>query len=847
MGMNLLRAPLPGLEIQPPTIHRRRQRLWLVAGLLLSALCHARAQSATNALLWLRGGHGSAVNAVCWSADGSLVASASDDATVKLWTTNGMLVRTLTTQPYQATALAFSPDSAKLAVGAYAGGYYSASNGLGRVLVWQATDGWSGSNVSLARTLTNKFGKVASVAFSADGTRLASGVSGGSNYVHQAGNGALLAARSVYTTNRWGVSYEINAGALSVAFSAGGLLASGCEDSTIRVWNSSYTQVWTTNTAQASNVTAVAFSPNGATLASGSLDQTIKLWSTNGWSCLRTLTGHTAGVTAVSFSPDGNTLASGGCDGSVKLWELTGGTCVATIAAHADAVTSVAFSPDGTRLASGGKDNCVKIWSTAGGTLLQNLGDHADAIKAVAVSPDGTLCATASNDRTIQVHRLADGLLLRTLPGHTGCVSAIAFAPDSAVLASGGGPLDPTIKLCRLNDGMVLRTIPATTNGVMALAFSPDGLTLASGGGYDEGTICLWGAADGSLLRTLDGQSNGVTALAFSPNGNLLVSGGRRANDTRTDSTIKVWAVTNGSLVRAFASYSNNTESVAFAPDGNTVASGSSTSGVLNSSGTKLLTLWTISDGSSRTFGTDTNPVFFVAFSRDGSTLASASKDAIKFWNVAAGTLSQTLTQETFRVSCLAYAPNGNLFAFGREDATLALAGNAAVTISSPAGPALPVGTNSVVYSGQTFTASGGNGAYTFTVSVGSLPSGLNLSLDGLLSGTPAEPGDFNLTVQAKDGNKCTGSAAYILHIAFGQNGVSSVKGIAYEANAVILTNAGIPGYTYSVERTTNLVPGATWTPMWTTNLLTSPPVEVWLYFDSSPESPSGFYRLRSP
>jgi len=218
----------------------------------------------------------------------------------------------------------------------------------------------------------------------------------------------------------------------------------------------------------------------------------------------------------------------------------------------------------------------------------------------------------------------------------------------------------------------------------MALAFSPDVAMLASGGDADEKTIRLWDATHGTLRRTLAGHANGVTALGFSARGDLLVSGGRRSGSAAPDSTLKVWTVTNGALLRAFATFSHNTESVAFSPDGTTVACGSSASGNTHGSATNLLTLWNVADGSSRVFGAETNPVFFVAFSPDGSTLAAAAKDAIKLWDVATGMLIQTITQETFRVSCLAYSLNGNLWVYGREDATLAAAANVVGALGQP-------------------------------------------------------------------------------------------------------------------------------------------------------------------
>ncbi|MGA2800870.1 MAG: WD40 repeat domain-containing protein [Verrucomicrobiota bacterium] len=690
----LTRRVVVALEMEEKLLARQNfRRAWFgVTAALVFPLLGAT-QAAANPV-WMQGGHAARITGLACSADGTLIASSSDDYTVKLWSTNGTLLRTFSTEPYQATAVALSPDGTKLAAGTYYGGFasgnvpgdYNAIPGLGEVYLWQAPSGWAATNVSLVWVVTNRYGKITGLAFSSDSTRLASGNAAGSNYVHVVSNGLVVTTKPAYNTAVG------PAAATSVAFSTTGLLASACEDKTIRAWNSFWSQLWTTNAAHTSNVTAVAFSPDGGLLASASLDQTIRIWSTTSWSCLQTLTGHTNGVTSVAFSPDGQTLASGCLDGSVKLWNWAGATCTATIAAHTATVTAVVFSPDGARVISGGEDDAVKIWSATDGTFIQSLGGHTDYIRAVAISPDGTLCASAGNDQSIQVRRSVDGLLLRTLSGTTGWVSAITFTPDSAVLASSGGPLDPAIKLWRLSDGAVLRTINADTNGAMALAFSPDGSMLASGGDFDEQTIQLWNPNDGSLLGTLAGHSNGVTALAFSPRGDLLASGGRRF-----DNTIKIWALTNSSLVQTFSGHSNNVEAVAFSPDGNTVASGSS--------GTNSLKVWQVSDGSSRNFGTSTNPVSFVAFSADGSTLASADQDTIKLWNVAGGTLSQTITQETFRVSCLAYSPNGNLFLYGRQDATLALVDNALGALGQPplvfnsltAGPDTPTILNATV------------------------------------------------------------------------------------------------------------------------------------------------------
>lgn len=66
----------------------------------------------------------------------------------------------------------------------------------------------------------------------------------------------------------------------------------------------------------------------------------------------------------------------------------------------------------------------------------------------------------------------------------------------------------------------------------------------------------------------------------------------------------------------------------------------------------------------------------------------------------------------------------------------------------------------------QTLAASYGASPYTFAVTSGSLPLGLNLSSGGGLIGAPTTDGSYSFTVTATDTNGCTGTRDYSVNIA---------------------------------------------------------------------------------
>ena len=110
-------------------------------------------------------------------------------------------------------------------------------------------------------------------------------------------------------------------------------------------------------------VRAVAFSPDDSLLASGD-DSAVRVWNVKTGEQLAAMTGHTHQIYTVTFSPDGTRIASGGNDNTIRLWDTQSYQQVAVLTGHTSYVHSLRFSPDGARLVSGSGDHSVRIWSS---------------------------------------------------------------------------------------------------------------------------------------------------------------------------------------------------------------------------------------------------------------------------------------------------------------------------------------------------------------------------------------------------------------------------------------------------------------------------------------------------
>jgi WD40 repeat protein len=592
--------------------------------------------------------HGSAnsVTGVTFDPAGGLLASASADGTVRLWSTvtHRQLGALTGTDPSGIFSLAFDGSGTTIAAGQQDG----------TVRVWDVA-----TRQPLDPPISVAHGIVVSVAFSPDGRWLAAaGLDQGVSLIRLADH--------VPTGPPLRLPQANASAARSIAFSPDSkTLATAGNTGIVQFWNVATRRQDAEPLPAVGALYAVAFDPrSNNVVAAAGLRGSIEL-STIAYrnqpsaavaSAVITPPGQ-ASVNSLAFSPNGRMLAAGSAADTVQLYDLANDLASGPpLTGHDGVVTSVAFSRDGSLLASASTDRTIRLWRTAGGGLGSALPDNLRRANAIALSPDGRSFA-AGGPTGIFVWPMRDGVPVGAGTRLTGSVHvrALAFDPSDGTLASGSqGGTFAHWSLAGRRLG-----IPATDprQAIYAIAYSHDGRLVAVA--RNRGTITLSEPGTDQQVVLRPGKDR-IFSLAFSPNGSVLASGG-------DDRTIHLWRISAGAhlSVTQYAQLTGDSDaifSLAFGPTG-TLASGSA-------------------DGTARLWDPVTAKeigqpllghhgwVRAVAFSPDGGTLVTGdSQGTIRLWQTASGTeIGAPLSADSSGIEALVFSPNGRSFMSAGDD-----------------------------------------------------------------------------------------------------------------------------------------------------------------------------------
>jgi WD40 repeat protein len=157
-----------------------------------------------------------------------------------------------------------------------------------------------------------------------------------------------------------------------LAFGPGGLLALAGPDGSVIVWDTVGNQENARFNTLGEVVRCLTFSPDGKYLVAGCQDWTVRIFETWSWRALEWRPGHSSPVTHVAFSPDGSRLITASEDQMVKFWDTAKEWNFAGKLDNKSAVMDFSISPDGSRLVTTGQDGKLRLWDISDISDLAN-------------------------------------------------------------------------------------------------------------------------------------------------------------------------------------------------------------------------------------------------------------------------------------------------------------------------------------------------------------------------------------------------------------------------------------------------------------------------------------------
>jgi eukaryotic-like serine/threonine-protein kinase len=526
-------------------------------------------------------------------------------------------------------SIAFSPDGSLVAAGAIDG----------TVRVWGI-----GGNRRVA-ILAEHGGVVSKLYFSPDGSRLVGFVEGGDARLWDLADGRRLAA--------------FRASDIDISRNGGRMVTIDKDKAHIR--DATDGRVLRELAAPQEKLRCAAFSPDGRRVATGSLHpaNVIRLWEVDGEGPPVILAGHKNSVMWLAFSPDGRTLASTSRDRTVRLWDTSSSKAVAVLRGHRGEVRDVVFSADGRRLVTAAFDRTARVWDTTEGNALGVFRCTASRIGEFTVSRRGSAVAMADEGGAVSYWDIEEAMRGRLLMGHTSYVYDVAISPDGRTVASAAW--DGTVRLWDTTQGREISILRHGDSAVTAVAFSPEGRRVASVA--RDGLVHAWDPTTGVQVwsRQLTPRRGNLVEyrIAFGLRGDLLAATGGG------DRCVGLFDATTGEPSTSLAGHETEVSDVVFSPDGTRIASA-------DWGGT--VRFWSTSRSTPvAKLQAHDERIYRIAFSPDGRLLATSSQDrTVRLWVVATRGHIATLRHGTLAYG-LAFNSDGTRLATACDDGIVRL------------------------------------------------------------------------------------------------------------------------------------------------------------------------------
>jgi U3 small nucleolar RNA-associated protein 13 len=434
-------------------------------------------------------------------------------------------------------------------------------------------------------------------------------------------------------------------------------LASGSDDTKVRVWDLFKSKCVAVLDNHVSMVRGLDFSSDGKILISGGRDKVVSVWDSK-FKLLNTIPVLET-LETVGFIKDTKTFYAAGEQGIIRIRTLKGELVSEQIrqVVESDQVGVLNVQQTSSSLYSILSDQMILELGTNLELKRQIPGNHGEVIDCCFLSD--TRLAIATNTPEVRILNLDKRLECDVLVGHTDIVISIDRTYDGNWLATAGK--DNQARLWHCEDGLFslhsLYSGHAGSIGAVALPRTPDTTTTTIPEflitGSQDLTIKRWSPRTQQAVYTRKAHDKDINAIDVSPDDRMFATASQ-------DRTAKIWNVDTGEVIGVLRGHKRGIWSVRFSQWDKTVATGS---------GDKTVKLWNLNDYSCiRTFEGHTNSVLKVGFLNQAKQLVSAGGDGlVKVWDTSSGECNATLDNHQDKVWCVSVDEEGAIISGGGD------------------------------------------------------------------------------------------------------------------------------------------------------------------------------------
>ncbi|HRI65256.1 MAG TPA: CHAT domain-containing protein [Polyangium sp.] len=281
-------------------------------------------------------------------------------------------------------------------------------------------------------------------------------------------------------------------------------------------------------------VNSVAITADSRFAVSASRDRTCKVWDLRMGIVMRTFSEHSSEVIHVALTSNGKLVVSNSADGKIKVWELETGKVLHELGGHAHSIRHLHLPKSADFVIATLGDGTARVWNIETGKLLVAMYDRQlwmyacvglPARRQIVALTNAGLVSWDTQTRQIVAHQRDNRTL--SLDG----VVAVS-ADEQLIFTRLRHDFATIIGIYDVDARSFVRQIRIRSHDRSCLAISPNAQRILTAS--DRHAIDLWDGTTGALLHSYTGHTGPVNHVAASEDGRIAVSGS-------ADGSVKIW------------------------------------------------------------------------------------------------------------------------------------------------------------------------------------------------------------------------------------------------------------------------------------------------------------------